>query len=232
MNTIKSAEEIKNVVANRYNKKSNVPYLNWHEMEVILGEGSYNDRRNLFSRFDEAMEEYASQFKSKELGNVWVKAKERLPNEKGYYISRRPTLSGTSWIVENKPFNPKYDDTYLHNWKNYEIEWLDENTQVESDIDVAAENHSKLGYAKAPEQTIEDAEYIQAVSFNSFKAGAEWQKKQESNSLDAINFMKFAFENYHWTGDTWDENTGHDDFESYTIEELYNIYLEQQKSNK
>jgi hypothetical protein len=67
--------------------------------------------------------------------NVWVKASERLPIEKGYYISRRPTLRGTSWIVENKPFNPKYEDTHLDNWKNYDIEWLDEQPIIEVPVE-------------------------------------------------------------------------------------------------
>lgn len=56
----------------------------------------------------------------------WVKASERLPEAKGTYITRRPTLDKNQFVVKDVPFNPKYDDTYIHNWKNFDIEWLDE----------------------------------------------------------------------------------------------------------
>jgi len=53
-----------------------------------------------------------------------------------------------------------------------------------------------------------------------------WQSQQPSINVDEAaekvsTFLEWAFKNYQWTGDTWDENTGHDDFESYTHKELF-----------
>lgn len=59
-------------------------------------------------------------------GMKWVKAIERLPENKGTYITKYPALASEKWIVKDVPFNPALDDTYIHNWKNYELEWLDE----------------------------------------------------------------------------------------------------------
>jgi len=60
----KTAEEIKNEVAKRYNKKYDVKYLNWHEMETcLLHSDKHEDRVSLVQRFNIAMEEYASQSK-------------------------------------------------------------------------------------------------------------------------------------------------------------------------
>jgi hypothetical protein len=56
----------------------------------------------------------------------WVKAETDLPKEKGYYITRRPTLNNKQWIIKHVPFNPKYDDTYIHVWRFYGLEYLDE----------------------------------------------------------------------------------------------------------
>lgn len=75
--------------------------------------------------------EPASSIEDKSAG-VWVKASERLPDKKGYYITRRPTLVGNRWLIKEATFNPKYDDTYIHQWKNLDIEWLDESKQPSS----------------------------------------------------------------------------------------------------
>jgi hypothetical protein len=56
----------------------------------------------------------------------WVKAETDLPKAKGYYITRRPTLNNKQWIIKHVPHNPKYDDTYIHVWRFYGLEWLDE----------------------------------------------------------------------------------------------------------
>lgn len=46
-----------------------------------------------------------------------------------------------------------------------------------------------------------------------------------NEQIDA--FFKWAFkaEEWHWNGESFEENTGHDDYETYTPSELFNQFI-------
>lgn len=59
--------------------------------------------------------------------SIWVKASERLPENKGSYITKRPTINEPpQWIIKEEVFNPKYDDI-KERWISFKYQWLDEN---------------------------------------------------------------------------------------------------------
>jgi hypothetical protein len=64
-------------------------------------------------------------------GLRWVKASERLPEKKGLYTTKRPTLNEKEFIVKEEIFNPKYEDI-KEKWISFEYEWLDESSAPES----------------------------------------------------------------------------------------------------
>ena len=55
----------------------------------------------------------------------WIKATpENLPKVKGNYLTRRQTYDKKDWLINEVVFNPKYDDTYLH--EHPHVEYLRE----------------------------------------------------------------------------------------------------------
>lgn len=71
----------------------------------------------------------------------------------------------------------------------------------------------------------------------------DWIKKGQLSETpshegkDAVSEMNDFFkwwrkEGYHWDGEMFSENTGHDDFEVYTPGELYNLYTESLKQKQ
>lgn len=88
-------------------------------------------------------------------------------------------------------------------------------------MDKIGELKEKLAWAYA--YTVNDPYELDDFKF-AFEAGFDAAMELQLPVL----FMDWAFKNqdYHWTGETWDELTGHDDFESLTHKELYDYWLE------
>lgn len=81
----------------------------------------------------------------------WTKASDRLPDVKGFYITKRPALNEKEFIVAEEVFNPKYADI-PEKWISFEYQWLDETEPQpkHGDVDVNeladryAESESKI----------------------------------------------------------------------------------------
>ena len=70
---MKTLQEIKNELARKYNKKADVHYDDWHDMEVALSR-SINGINAMFSRYEEVAELYATEALKEAAEKAKVKA--------------------------------------------------------------------------------------------------------------------------------------------------------------
>lgn len=96
---------------------------------------------------------------------VWRKASNGKPKVKGLYITRRPTLEGANWIYADVTYNPKYGDTYIDQWENFGLEWLDD----------SAATPAGDGWNATAEQLPPKNELVLVVRENGYMLCKDWE---------------------------------------------------------
>lgn len=72
-------------------------------------------------------------------------------------------------ITNEATFNPKYDDTYIHKWANFGVEWLDETLSIPKEEDFDSEEdffRACRVYIKSQPKEIEGKELFEWVKIS------------------------------------------------------------------